>query len=307
MKNITIIGSGSFGCALAHSFEKNNMVKIWTYTKEEYDSINNNHECMQIPSIKLSIKTKCYLSYEESILDSNIIVLAVPSIFIRKTCKDIKKYINNQEIILVSKGLENDKLLSDIIKEELDRDVNVLMGPSFAVELGNDVKTFVDFYGNKEIIKDLESDILHINYSNDIVGLQIAGALKNIITLMIGISDGLNYGINIKSYIFTEGFNEIVKIGTALGANKDTFFGLSGIGDLYLTSTSDNSRNKRAGILLGKGKNLEEIHKEVGETIEGINTLKDAKYIVDKYNLDCRLINNLYEIVYNSKEAKYII
>lgn len=307
MKNITIIGSGSFGCALAHAFEKKNLVKIWSYTKEEQDSINLKHTCLQIPSIKLSDKTRCYTDYKESIEGSDIVVLALPSIFIRSTCKEIKEYIKDKEIILVSKGLENDKLLSTVIKEELNIDVNVLMGPSFAIELGNDYNTYVDFYGNKELIKELESDTLHLSYCDDMIGMQVSSALKNIITIMIGITEGLGYGINTKSYVFTEGYKEIREIGLKLGAKNDTFLGLSGIGDLYLTSIGDSSRNKRAGILLGKGMKLDYIYKEVSTTIEGLNTLKDAKYIVDKYNLDCKLINNLYDIVFNNKEAKYII
>lgn len=307
MKNITIIGSGSFGCALAHSFEKNNNVKIWSFTKEERDSININHECMQIPSIKLNNNTKCYLDYEEALKDSEIVVIVVPSNFVRSTCKDIKKYINNQEILLASKGLENEKLLSDVIKEELGKETNIIMGPSFASELGTDNKTFVELSGNKELIKYLENDNLKITYNDDIIGLQVCSALKNVIALISGIVKGLNYGINVDSYVFTEGIREIKEIGLKLGAKESTFYGLAGIGDLYLTSISEKSRNKRAGILIGQGYDLDYVHKEIKDTIEGLNTLSSVKVIIDKYKLNCTLINNLYDIIYNNKEAKYII
>lgn len=305
MKNITIIGSGSFGCALAHVFSKNNKVKIWSFTKEETESINNKHECMQLPNIKLDNNIMCYQNYDEAILGSDIIVLVTPSNVFRNTCKDIKKYINNQQIIIVSKGMENDKLLSDVVKEELNIDSIILMGPSFAEEVGTDKPTFVEI-SNKELISELETNNFKLNYNEDYIGLQICGALKNVITLASGIVEGLNYGVNSLSYVFTEGIKEIKEIGLKLGAKVNTFYGIAGIGDLYGTSFSSKSRNKRAGILLGQGKKLDEIYKEVGQTIEGLDTIKDAKYMIDNYNLDCPLLLSLYEIIYNEKKAESI-
>lgn len=305
MKNITIIGSGSFGCALAHVFSKNNKVKIWSFTKEENESINNKHECMQLPNIKLDNNIMCYQKYDEAILGSDIIVLVTPSNVFRNTCKEIKKYVSNQQIIIASKGMENDKLLSDVVKEELNIDPIILMGPSFAEEVGTDKPTFVEI-SNKELISELETNNFKLNYNEDYIGLQVCGALKNVITLASGIVEGLNYGVNSLSYIFTEGIKEIKEIGLKLGAKVNTFYGLAGIGDLYGTSFSSKSRNKRAGILLGQGKKLDEIYKEVGQTIEGLDTIKDAKYMIDNYNLDCPLLLSLYEIIYNEKKAESI-
>ena len=305
MKNITIIGSGSFGCALAHVFSKNNKVKIWSFTKEETESINNKHECMQLPNIKLDNNIMCYQKYDEAILGSDIIVLVTPSNVFRNTCKEIKKYVSNQQIIIASKGMENDKLLSDVVKEELNIDSIILMGPSFAEEVGTDKPTFVEI-SNKELISELETKSFKLKYNEDYIGLQVCGALKNVITLASGIVEGLNYGINSLSYIFTEGIKEIKEIGLKLGSKVNTFYGLAGIGDLYGTSFSSKSRNKRAGILLGQGKKLDEIYKEVGQTIEGLDTIKDAKYMIDNYNLDCPLLLSLYEIIYNEKKAESI-
>lgn len=305
MKNITIIGSGSFGCALAHVFSKNNKVKIWSFTKEETDSINNKHECMQLPNIKLDNDIICYQKYDEAILGSDIIVLVTPSNIFRNTCKEIKNYVSNQQIIIASKGMENDKLLSDVVKEELNIDSIILMGPSFAEEVGTDKPTFVEI-SNKELISELETKSFKLKYNEDYIGLQVCGALKNVITLASGIVEGLNYGINSLSYIFTEGIKEIKEIGLKLGSKVNTFYGLAGIGDLYGTSFSSKSRNKRAGILLGQGKKLDEIYKEVGQTIEGLDTIKDAKYMIDNYNLDCPLLLSLYEIIYNEKKAESI-
>lgn len=307
MKKITIIGSGSFGCALAHVFSKNNNIKLWSYTKEEKDSININHECLQLPQIKLDKNIKCYLNYEEAIDNSDIIVLVTPSNVVRKICQDIKEYISNQDILIASKGMENEKLLSDVVKEELNIDPSVIMGPSFAEEVGTDKPTFVELSGNKELIKDLKTKEFKISYNDDLIGLQVCGALKNVITLASGIVEGLGYGVNSESYIFTEGIKEIKEIGIKLGSKENTFYGLAGIGDLYGTSLSSKSRNKRAGILIGQGKKLEEVYKEIGNTIEGLDTLKDAKYLINKYNLNCSLINNLYNIIYNNDDIKKIL
>ena len=307
MKNIAIIGSGSFGCALAHQFGKNNNVIMWSYTKEETDSINNDHRCLFIPEIKLNSNIKCFQDYKEVINGSEIIVLVTPSSIIKKTCEEIKSYITNQEIVLASKGLENDILLSNIIKEELGITPSVIMGPSFAIELGTDKKTFVELSGNRDLADIFSTDSLIINYNNDPIGLQIGGALKNVVTVCCGLVEGLGHGVNTISYVITEGLNELKKIGMTLGAKESTFYGLSGLGDLYGTAAGTESRNKKAGILLGKGKKLEEVKKEVGQTIEGLETIKDAKYIIDKYNLDCELISNLYEVIYNNKDINSII
>lgn len=307
MKNITIIGSGAFGCALAHTFSKNNNITMWSYTKEEADSINNNHECLLLNSIKLDESINCFTDFEKAIYNSDIIVLVTPSDTIRNTCKEIKEYINNQDILIASKGMENDKVLTEVIKEELNKEVSVIMGPSFAEEIGEDIPTFVELSGNKELVDILSNDSLKIIYNNDPIGLQVGGALKNVITLACGIVEGLGYKVNTASYIITEGLNEIKDIGVSLGASQSTFYGLSGIGDLYGTSLSKKSRNKRAGILIGQGKKLEEIRNEVGQTIEGLDTLKDVKYIIDNKNINCPLLTNLYNIIYNNQDVRSII
>lgn len=307
MKNITIIGSGSFGCALAHVLSKKNKIKIWSYTKEETDSINIKHECLQLPDIKLDEDIRCYQNYEEALEDSEIILFVTPSSVVRNTCKDIKKNISNQDIVLTSKGMENDKLLSTVIEEELDIKPSILMGPSFALELGCNFPTFVELSGNKELIEFLETETFKIKYNDDSIGLQVCGALKNVITLACGVVEGLGYKVNTISYVFTEGLSEIKEIGLKLGAKESTFYGLAGVGDLYGTSLSSKSRNKRAGILIGQGKSLDEVYKEVGTTIEGLDTIKDAIYLIEKYNLDCPLIKNLYNIIYNNYKKENIL
>ena len=307
MKNIGIIGSGSFGCALAYTFSKRNNIKIWSYTKEETDSINNNHFCLLQPSIVLNDKIKCFQDYEEVIKDSDIIILVSPSNVFRKTCQDIKKYITDQEIVIASKGMEKDRLLSMIVEEELGLSPSVISGPSFAFELASSEPVFVDYAGNKEIINDLQCDNFSLFYQEDIIGVQIGAALKNVIGLAVGVAEGVGLKNSAISYLISKGLEEIKIIGVSLGASENTFYGLSGLGDLLTTSYGDNSRNKRAGVLLGMGYSKEEIFKEIGMVMEGFESLINAKLIISKYQLNCPMINNLYEIIYHEGDVHNII
>ena len=306
MKNITIIGSGSFGCALAYVLSKNdNNIKIWSYKKEEADLINNKHKCMFLDNLILDKSIKCYINYEEAINNSEYIILCTPSNVFKETCINIKPYINNQKIIIASKGLYDNKLLSDIVKEELIKESSIISGPSHAEQIVKDVPTYVNYCGK---IKDLfESDNFHMIENNDIVGMQVGAALKNIISILIGIADGLNYESNTISYLITKGLNEIKEISIKMGAKEETIYDLCTLGDLLTTTFSLDSRNKRCGILLSKGKYIDEIKEEIGMTIEGLDALNNARYLINKYHLNCELINNLYEIIYNNKDIHSII
>ena len=305
MNNITIIGSGSFGCALSYVLSKKNNVKIWSYTKEETDLINNQHKCKFLPNLILDKSIKCYMNYEESIKDSNYIILVTPSNVFRTTCKQIKPYITDQEIIIATKGLENDILLSDIVKEELNIIPSIISGPSHAEQIINNIPTYVNYCGKIKNI--FETDNFYMIENNDIIGIQVGAALKNIISIIEGIVEGLNYESNTISYVITEGLKEIKEIGIKMGAKKETFYDLCGLGDLLTTTLSLDSRNKRCGLLLSKNKNINEIKNEIGMTIEGIDALNSACYLINKYNLNCKLITNLYDIIYNNKNIKSII
>ena len=308
MNKIGIIGSGSFGCALAYVLNKNNNeIKIWSYTKEEKELINKKHKCMYLDNFKLDEKIICSNVYEEVIKGSDYIIIAVPSNTIIQTCINIKPYVTNQKLILATKGISGDYLLSDIIKNELNINVSIISGPSHAEQLIKDIPTFINYYGGKEIKDLFETDNFHLIYNSDYIGIQVGASLKNIISIIVGLVEGLGYESNTVSYVITKGLEEISLIGEKLGAKKETFYGLSGLGDLLTTSLSMDSRNKRAGILLSKNKTIEEIKNEIGMTIEGIDALISVKEIIDKYNLDCKLINNLYEIVCNNRKIENII
>ena len=307
MKNITIIGSGSFGCALSYILSKKNNVKIWSFKEEECNLINKEHKCMYLPNLILDENIKCYTNYEEAVKDSEYIIIVTPSNVVRETCKNIKPYINNQKIILASKGIDKDYLLTDIIKEELNIESFVISGPSHAEQIVKDIPTYINYFGDKDIKELFETNNFYLIYNEDIIGMQVGAALKNIISILIGIAEGLNYKSNTISYLITEGLNEIKKIGLKLGAKEDTIYDLCGLGDVLTTTLSLDSRNKRCGILLSKGKTLEEIKKEIGMTIEGLDALNSACYLINKYNITASLISNLYEIIYENKDINNIL
>lgn len=231
MKNIGIIGSGSFGCALANVLIKNHNVKIWSFKKEESDVINNEHRCMFIDNSKLDERIVCYTNYEDVIEDSEYLILVTPSSVIRNTCQNIKKYVTNQKIIIASKGMEieTNKFLIDIVKEELDlKYIGVISGPSIAKEVINDLGLKVVFASNNsdynnEIKNNFETDKFKIELSDDVIGTELGGTLKNIISIASGLVNGLNLGNNMNAILITKGLEEIKKIGLKLGAKEETF------------------------------------------------------------------------------------
>ena len=300
MKNIGIIGSGSFGCALANVLIKNHNVKIWSFKKEESDVINNEHRCMFIDNSKLDERIVCYTNYEDVIEDSEYLILVTPSSVIRNTCQNIKKYVTNQKIIIASKGMEieTNKFLIDIVKEELDlKYIGVISGPSIAKEVINDMGLKVVFASNNsdynnEIKNNFETDKFKIELSDDVIGTELGGTLKNIISIASGLVNGLNLGNNMNAILITKGLEEIKKIGLKLGAKEETFYGLSSLGDLLTTCLSNESRNNRCGILLSQGKKIDEIKEEIGMVIEGLDALKIAYNISQKYNINTKISNS---------------
>lgn len=304
MRNISIIGSGSFGCALAYILSKKqeNNIKMWSFKKEEADLINNKHKSVYLEDLILDEKIKCYTDYKSAIEDSEYIILATPSKVVRQTCKEIKEYIKNQEVIIASKGIEEttNKLLSEVVKEELQKNkVSVISGPSHAGQIIKDIPTIVEYSGNKEIKDVFETDNFKLKYTEDMIGIQVGGALKNVISIASGIVEGLEYESNTLSYVITEGLKEIKEIGIKMGAKESTFYDLSGLGDLLTTSIGSESRNKRAGLLLSTGKTKFQIEQEIGMVIEGFDNINTAYQLMIKYNLDLKLIKNLYKLLNN--------
>lgn len=313
MKNICIIGSGSWGVALAvHLAKLGNKVKIWSFSEEERDLINNYKKCKFLPNITLPEGIYCTTSYEEAITGSEIILHVTPSKFTRNTVKEYKKYVKNQPIVICTKGFEKETLstLDDVIAEEIpNAKIAALSGPSHAEEVSIGIPTAI-VVASKDInlaneIRDIfMNETLRVYTSADLKGVELGGALKNIIAFCAGISAGIDLGDNTFAALITRGLHEISLLGEVLGGNKQTFYGLTGLGDLIVTCLSEHSRNRRAGKLLGQGKNIEEIRKEIGMVIEGVDNIEVAYELSKKYNLDMPIVKAVYQVLYEGLDQK---
>ncbi len=313
MSNITIIGSGSWGVALAITLaNQGNKVKIWSFKKEEADLINNEKKCKFLPNAVIPKNIECTLSYEEAIKDSEIIFHVTPSKFTRNIVKGYKKYLTNQPIIICSKGFESESLktLDEVILEEIpNAKIGVLSGPSHAEEVFKEVPTVLVIASKHEDILKLiqqnyTSKNLRIYTSKDVKGVELGGALKNIIAFCSGIAVGIGLGDNSFAALITRGLAELTKLGVALGGKKETFYGLSGLGDLIVTCLSEHSRNRKAGYLIGKGETLEETKKQVGMVIESIDNIEVAYKLANQNNIEMPIVEMVYDILYNNLEPK---
>lgn len=316
MKNITIIGSGSFGCALAIHLAKNgHLVKIWSFSEEECNLINKEKKCMFLKNVTLPENITCFTDYKSAINESDIILHVTPSKFFRNTLNQYKKYITSQPVLICSKGFENNTLLTldEVFSLETKNiKFGVLSGPSHAEELSLGLPTAMVIASksndlNKIVFNLFKNDSMKVYESNDIKGVEVGGALKNIIALCAGIISGLKLGDNALSALATRGLNEISKLGTILGGEKNTFYGLSGLGDLILTCISPHSRNRQAGILIANGNNLSEVRKKVGMTIESIDNLEAAYKLSKKHNVDLPIINTAYNVIFNNLDINKAI
>jgi glycerol-3-phosphate dehydrogenase (NAD(P)+) len=248
----------------------------------------------------------------EAVKGKDILVLAVPSTFTRSTAKKMKEFVADKQIIVnVAKGIEEATLmtLSEIIEEEIPQaDVAVLSGPSHAEEVGRGIPTTIVVGANtKETAEYIQnifmSNVFRVYTSPDVLGIELGAALKNVVALAAGIADGLGYGDNTKAALITRGIHEIARLGGAMGAKFETFCGLSGIGDLIVTCASMHSRNRRAGILIGQGKTMEEAMAEVKMVVEGVYSAKAAMGLAKKYNVELPIIEQVNEILFNGKDA----
>ena len=313
MKNIAIIGSGSWGIALGiHLAKLGHNIKTWSFSKDEADLINNERKCKFLPEIELPNNITATQSFEECIKDSDYIFHVTPSKAVRGTIKQYKEYVNKQPIIMCSKGFEKETLntLDEIIKQELPNNlVAVFSGPSHAEEVSRQVPTAMVLASEddrllEELHSMLKNENMRIYLSNDVKGVELGGSLKNIIAFCAGILVALELGDNSFAALLTRGLTEISRLGIALGGNHDTFYGLSGLGDLIVTCSSGFSRNRKAGMLIGQGKTLEETKKEVGMTIESIENIEVAYKLGKIYNVDMPIVNAVYDILYNDLRPK---
>lgn len=313
MKTVAVIGSGSWGTALAVQLKRaGNNVILWSFKEEEARAILTYRENKEfLPGI--SLDPDIVVTYkDEEVIWADLFVLATPSKFTRAMAKRFSHLIPKDKIVVnVAKGLEEGSLLrlSEVIKEEIPHcHVGVLSGPSHAEEVGKGLATtIVAAAENDDIAKEIQdtfmTEMFRVYSNTDIIGVELGGALKNLIALAAGISDGLGYGDNTKAALMTRGLAEIIRLGVAMGAKGETFAGLTGIGDLIVTCTSMHSRNRRAGILLGQGKSLEETLKEVHMVVEGVSNAKAAYELSQKFGVDMPITAEINNVLYNGKKV----
>ena len=312
--NISVIGSGSWGIALSiYLAKQGNNIKVWSFDENERNKINNEKKCIFLPNVDLPAGIYCTNSYEEALEDTEVVLHVTPSKFTRNIIKGYKEYIKpNQCILMCSKGFEagTNLTLGEVIEEELpDIKYGILSGPSHAEEVAIGVPTaLVVASKDEEVIQktsDLfRSDILRIYYTNDIKGVELGGALKNIIAFCAGAAAGLNCGDNTFAMLATRGLVEISRLGVAMGGENKTFYGLTGLGDLIVTCGSQHSRNRKAGELIGKGYTIEEAKKEIGMTIESIDNIDVAYCLSKKYNIEMPIVETVYNVLYNGLNPK---
>ena len=313
MKKICIIGSGSWGCALAiHLGNLGHEVRIWSFSEEEKDIINNERTCKFLKNSVIPKTVKCTTSYKEAIEGSDLILHITPSKFTRDTVKNYKEYVTNQPIIICSKGFEEATLstLDDVVSEELpNTKIGVLSGPSHAEEVSIAIPTALviaskDTEVCKMVQDEFMNDRLRIYTCDDVKGVELGGALKNIIAFCAGVAAGLGLGDNTFAALITRGLKEITELGVALGGKKETFYGLTGLGDLIVTCLSEHSRNRKAGKLIGEGKTLEETRREVGMVIESIDNIQVAYKLGKMHNIEMPILNTVYDVLYNKLDPK---
>ncbi len=317
MAKITVLGAGGWGMALANSFAFNqHNVTLWSAFESEVEHLNSNRGNEKLlKGIKL---------HDSIIIDgditsaatSDIVVIAVPSFAVRSVAKSLKSVITEKTVVVnVAKGFETETLtlLSDVIADELPKNpVVILSGPSHAEEVALGVPTsLVAACSDKAVAQyvqdELISPVLRVYIHDDVVGVEIGGALKNVIALCCGICDGLSLGDNTKAALMTRGLTEIARLGVKMGAKADTFAGLTGMGDLIVTCMSMHSRNRRFGILIGQGVPAEEALKQIGMTVEGYHATAVIARLCEKYDVEMPISNQCYTILYGGTPPKNAI
>lgn len=320
MAKVTVLGAGSWGTALSIVLADNgHEVSLWTHREEQAEAINTTHKNERYLEIMIPEQIEAFYDLEEAVRNAEIILIVIPTKAIREVCKKLNDILRHSvTIIHASKGIEPESLkrVSEMISEEMDNyayeDIVVLSGPSHAEEVAKRQPTTVTVTSinnkNAKLAQDLFiNESFRVYTSTDLIGIELGGALKNIIALGAGISDGLGYGDNAKAAILTRGLAEIARLGTSLGANPLTFLGLPGVGDLVVTCTSIHSRNWRAGHLLGSGKSLDDTLGQMGMVVEGVSTTKAAYQFAQKQQIEMPITTGIYEILFEHKSPKDVV
>ncbi len=311
---VCVVGSGSWGTALALSLCAAHDTTLWSHNPQKAEQMRKDRinpalaDIKFLPQLNITSDPSC-------VRDQDMVVIASPSFAIRSVCETVAPYLSQQTtMVCVTKGIENGTLLrmSQIVEEITGHCVVSLTGPSHAEEVARGIPTgCLAACPNKELAEQVQdvfmTDTFRIYTSPDIVGAELGGAMKNVIALCAGVCDGLGYGDNTKAMLMTRGLTEIARLGVAMGANKETFAGLAGIGDLIVTCTSMHSRNRRAGILIGQGNSPEEAMKKVGAVVEGYYASQSALELANSIGVEMPIIHGAYEVLYNQADASQVV
>ena len=314
MAKISIIGAGTWGIGLTVLLSNNgHQVNIWSAVPAEVEMLQKNREHKNLPGIRLADSVTVTEDLEASVREADILVMAVASVYTRKVARQMSPYVPEGMIIVdVAKGIEENTLmtLSHQISQEIPQaNVTVLSGPSHAEEVSRRMPTTCvvgarDRHTAEYLQKIFMSDVFRVYTSPDMTGIELGGALKNVIALAAGMADGLGYGDNTKAALITRGMAEMTRLAVAMGGRQETLYGLSGIGDLIVTCASMHSRNRRAGILIGQGYTMEAAMKEVNMVVEGVFSAKAAKALAEKYHIEMPIVEQVNQILFSGKAAQ---
>ena len=318
MTKITVFGAGTWGIALARLLAVNGRdVTVWSAIPEELKSLSVTHRHPNLPGMELPATMHYTADIGEACAGRDILLFAVPSPFVRATAKKAAPYIPEGQLIVdVAKGIEDKTLMtmSEIIEDELRKcgrtaRVVALSGPTHAEEVARDMPTLIvaaseDEEAAKTVQKIFSTPSFRVYTNTDRRGTELGGAVKNVIALAVGIAMGLGYGDNAKAALITRGNAELARLGAAMGCRAETFSGLSGMGDLIVTCTSMHSRNLHAGMLIGRGKSVEQAKTEVGQVVEGINALPAACRLAKKYKVEMPIVQAVEAILDGKLEAR---
>ncbi len=315
MADIAIMGAGSWGTALSTVLAYNgHKVTVWSILEDEVEMLNTKREHeTKLPGVIIPDSVDFTTDMEAVIQNKELIVMAVPSPFIRSTARSMRELVpRGQLMVAVSKGIEEETLLTqtDIVKEEIPwAVVTALSGPSHAEEVGRELPTTVVAGADTlEIAEKIQgyfmNEVFRVYTSTDVLGIELGGSLKNVIALAAGMSDGLGFGDNTKAALITRGIAEITRLALAMGADHRTLAGLSGIGDLIVTCDSRHSRNRKAGMLIGQGYTMDEAMAEVKMVVEGVYSAKAAMALAEKYNVDMPIVEQVNKVLFGGESAR---
>ncbi len=316
--NIGILGAGTWGTALSRMLcNMGYNVTVWSALEREVDELSRNRKHPNLGDMVIPDGIAFTKNIEEACEDMDFVLFAVPSVFIRSVAEKSKAHLSPKTVIVnLAKGIENETFMTmtDIIEDVLGKDIKIvaLSGPTHAEEVSKDLPTTIvsasrDIDAAERVQNAFSNSFFRVYTNTDILGVELCGAVKNVMALAAGISSGLGYGDNAKAALITRGIAELARLGVAMGCERETFYGLAGVGDLIVTATSVHSRNNHAGFLIGKGRSASEAIKEVGMVVEGINALPATVGLAKKYGVEMPIIFAIDAIVNSGANPTEIV